>query len=241
MAMKRTTAVLAAALLLIAVGAALAQEGAKSDWLETLAERETLSGDWFGFGEALAEKGLTVGLGATQVYQVNARGGLSTHRRAGRCAGSYDLELEVDFEKFVDLRGGSMFLLAEGSWSEGIDEPSVGSLFGVNADAGGDQTAALTQCWYEQALLDCLLRVRLGKISLTGGFECRGCPAAFDGNAFANDETGQFLNGALVNNPTIPFPDNGLGVAAYIQPLEWMYLAAGVADADADARETERL
>ena len=43
---------------------------------------------------------------------------------------------------------------------------------------------------------------RFGKLDITGGFECRGCPVAFDGSAFANDPSGQFLNGALANNPT---------------------------------------
>ena len=61
---------------------------------------------------------------------------------------------------------------------------------------------------------------------------------AFDGNSFANDETAQFLNGALVNNPTIPFPDNGLGAVVYLEPVAWWYVSAGVADAQADARET---
>jgi len=79
---------------------------------------------------------------------------------------------------------------------------------------------------------------RLGKVDLTGGFDCRGCPVAFDGNRYANDETTQFLNGSLVNNPTIPFPDGGLGAAVYVTPVEWWYIAAGVADAQADGRET---
>ena len=75
-------------------------------------------------------------------------------------------------------------------------------------------------------------------LDIGGGFECRGCPVSFDGSAFANDETAQFLNGALVNNPTIPFPDKGLGLVLYYNPIQWWYLGAGVADAEADARES---
>jgi len=204
----------------------------------SLWERDTLTNNWFGLGEKLEDIGLSVGLGATQVYQHNLRGGAGTHRRAGRYTGSYDLELNVDLEKLAGLPGASMYLLAEGSWSDGIDASSIGSLFGVNDDAGGDREIDVTELWYEQALLDGKLRIRAGKIDLTAGFECRGLPSAFDGNAYANDETAQFLNGALVNNPTIPFPDNGLGVMAHLQPLECWYLAAGVSDARADARQT---
>jgi len=101
----------------------------------------------------------------------------------------------------------------------------------------GCRTIDLTEFWYEQALWDGRVRFRIGKLDLTGTFECRGCPVSFDGNSFANDETAQFLNAALVNNPTIPFPDCGLGAIVHLEPLEGLYVSAGVADADADARE----
>jgi len=204
----------------------------------SLADRETLSGDWWGLGERLSETGVRIGLGATQAYQFNVNGGTATHRHAGRYAGSYDLELDVDLERLAGLKGGAVYALAEGSWSDGLDASSVGSLFGVNGDAGGDRSIDVTELWYEQALADGRVRVRLGKIDLTGGFECRGCSVAFDTNAYANDETLQFINGALVNNPSIPFPDNGIGVAAMVEVLPGWYVAGGVADAQADARET---
>jgi len=203
----------------------------------SLFERETLTDNWFGLGEELNNRGIAIGLFATQVYQQNIHGGLSTHRRSGRYAGSYNLELEFDLETMLNLAGGSITVEAEGSWSEGIDGPAVGSLFGVNDDAGGYRSMDVTQLYYEQSLLEGALRIRIGKLNLTGGFECRGCPVAFDGNTFANNETTQFLNGAFVNNPTIGFPEEGLGVVAYFQPSDCCYIAAGIADAQADARE----
>lgn len=128
---------------------------------------------------------------------------------------------------------------AEGSWSksEGIDGPSVGSFFGVNGDAGGNRTMDLTEVWYEQAFGD-TVKLRFGKLDIGGGFECRGCPVSFDGNAFANDETAQFLNNALVNNPTIPMPDVGIGAILFFNPVDYWYASAGIADAQADGRET---
>jgi len=218
--------------------AAVAGEPPKVSEVPSLWKRQTLTNEGFGLGEKLAERGVSVNLGVTQIYQQNLRGGLSTQSRSGRYPGSYDLELELDTEKLFHLPGGTISALTEGSWSEGIDASSVGSLFGVNDDAGGDRTMDVTELWYEQAFLDGRLRFRLGKIDLTSGFECRGRPVAFDANTYANDETSQFLNSALVNNPTIPFPDNGLGIVAYLQPVDWWYISAGVADAEADARET---
>jgi len=238
MTMKFAQMAVATAVAMVSFTQAFAEEPPNGSTTPTLWERETLTDDWFGLGRKLAEQGVSVNLGLTQAYQANLRGGMSTHRRSGRYAGSYDLELELDTEKLFRLPGGRVFAHAEGSWSEGIDASSVGSLFGVNDDAGGNRSIDLTELWYEQALFDRRLRLRLGKVDLTGGFECRGCSVGFDGSAYANDETSQFLNGALVNNPTIPFPENGLGIAAYLQPLKWWYVAVGVADAQADARET---
>jgi len=97
----------------------------------------------------------------------------------------------------------------------------------------------VTELWYEQSMFDGTLLLRVGKMDLvTGGFECGGFPVAFDRSAFANDETSQFLNGALVNNPTIPFPVYALGISAFYNPIDWWYAAAGVLDAQNDARET---
>ncbi|MFH0965453.1 MAG: carbohydrate porin, partial [Planctomycetota bacterium] len=186
----------------------------------------------------LSERGLDVSFGLTQIFQQNVRGGVTSNRKAARYSGSYDLELNLDMEKIAGIAGGRIYLLTEGSWSEGIDPIAVGSLFGVNADAGGNRSADVTQLFYEQAFPGAGITVRLGKLDLTGGFECRGCPVSFDGNSFANDQTAQFLNGALVNNPTIPFPDCGLGVVVHFEPVEWLYFSVGTADAEADARET---
>jgi len=211
---------------------------AQGDDHAALWECDTLTGGFFGLTDALEDVGISLGLSTTCVFQINTEGGLSTNTTSGRFSGSYDLELEFDLEKLINLPGGTIVSVAQGSYCDGISDASVGSLFGVNGDAAGDRSIDLAELWYEQALLEETFRLRVGKLCLTGGFECRGCPVAFDGNSFANDETAQFLNDALINNPTIPFPDNGLGIAAYWNPAEWWYCGLGVADAQADVRET---
>jgi porin len=105
-------------------------------------------------------------------------------------------------------------------------------------DGAGRRAMDVTEVWYEQAMFDETLRLRFGKLDIGGGFECRGCPVSFDGSAYANDETAQFLNSALVNNPQIPMPDVGLGAVLYWNPIEWWYASIGAADAQADGRET---
>jgi len=216
------------------------QADSEQDHIHNIWERKTLTDGFFGLNDKLADKGIEIGLGVTNIYQQNLRGGISTHRRAGRLSGSYDLELSADFEKLLGIEGGSVFMHTEGVWSKsaGIDEPSVGSAFGVNGDARNRRTIDVTELWYEQSLLDETMRIRLGKMDLTCGFEHHNCPVSFDCSSYANDETTQFLNGALINNPTIPFPDYGLGVAVHYTPLGSWYVSAAVADAQADLRET---
>ena len=236
--MKLVHITVAIVLMTMLSSSALAEHSSSHAGEPSLWERDTLTNNWFGLGESLNESGVAINLSLTQILQNNLAKGRSTHRRAGRYTGSYDLEFELDTETLFQLPGGTIYAHVEGSWSDGIDASSVGSLFGVNGDAAGDRSIDLTELWYEQALLGDNLRIRVGKLDLTGGFQYRGYPLSFDGSSYANDETAQFMNGALVNNPTIPFPDRGLGLVLYYQPLDWLYFGAGVADAQADDRET---
>jgi hypothetical protein len=57
----------------------------------------------------------------------------------------------------------------------------------------------------------------------------------FDTNAAANCEIVQFLSASLVNDPLIPFPQPGTGVAARLVPIRSFYVQAAAADAAADA------
>ena len=201
---------------------------------------DTLTGGFWGLNDRLADDGIEIGFGITNIYQSNVKGGLSTHNKRGRYSGSYDLQLTADTQKLLGIEGGSLYVHGQGWWpkSGGIDAASIGSAFGVNGCAGARDTLVITEFWWEQTMLDDTLRLRLGKLDMTGGFEHHGCPVSFDCSSYANDESSQFLNNALINNPTIPFPDYGLGAILYWNPIEWWYASVGVADAQADARET---
>jgi len=72
----------------------------------------------------------------------------------------------------------------EGGWpdTDGIDGRSVGSVFGVNADAVGNRTMDVKQLFYEGILFSDNLTVMAGKIDFTG---------VFDTSAYADDECSQ--------------------------------------------------
>ncbi len=200
---------------------------------------ENVSSGLASLNAQMADSGLEFGFGVTNVYLQNVRGGLSKHNKAGRFAGSYDLELTADLQKLFGADGGIIYVHTEGRWSKtDYDGKSVGSVFGVNGDYGGRRSMDVVELWYEGRALDGSLVFRAGKMDLTGGFECHGCPVSFDGSAFANDESAQFLNSALVNNPTIPFPDYALAVSMFYNPSDTWYVSAAAADAQNDARET---
>lgn len=200
---------------------------------------ETLTDGLFGINRDLEPSGIDFAMSLTSIYQVNAKGGRSTNQRQGRWSGSYDLEMNADLQRLLGIDNAVLYLHGESTWSrQDIDATSVNSAFGVNGDFGGRNTFSVIELWYEQSFFDDTLRIRLGKLDMTGGFECRGCAVSFDGNAYANDENTQFLNSALINNPTIPFPDYGLGAIVFWNPVENWYLSFGAADAQADLRET---
>ncbi len=240
--MNKTRIVLSVVLLLSTAGLSRAEntEQEQTERPVNIWRQDTLTDGFFGFNDKLSDIGIELGLSVTNIYQQNVHGGISTHRRAGRYSGSYDLELSADMQKLLGFEGASLYVHTEGWWSksEGIDGPSVGSVFGVNGDAMPRNSMVVTELWYQQSMFDGTFLLRVGKMDITGGFECHGCPVAFDSSLFANDETAQFLNSALVNNPTIPFPDHALGIAGFYSPIERWYLSAAVVDAQNDFRET---
>ena len=193
---------------------------------------EQLTGDWGGARTWLADRGLTFNLGMTSILQSNAHGGVRTHD-ADRFSGSVDLEATLDLEAMKLLKGGKLYVFTQGSWDDGVSGHGYpGDLLGVNGDATGDEAIDVRELWYEQSFLDNKVRVRFGKINLS---------VDFDTNAYANDETSQFMNVGLINTFNLPFPGaalGALGAQIVTTPCEWFYFGAGAADAQGDWRET---
>ena len=177
----------------------------------------------------LTDAGLEFGFGLTTIYQRNVKGGHSTDTRSGEFVGSYDVELTADLQRLLGI-DGTLFIHGEGGWSdsEGIDHASVASSFSVNADAIGNRSLDIVELFYSVGLSDGLT-LTVGKIDFT---------RFFDASVYANDEAAQFLDGALVNNPAIPFPDYCLGLIASMELGETGFLAVGLGDAHADCRTT---
>lgn len=190
--------------------------------------------------EQLFGTGITWGAGLTQVYQHNAHGGLSTESRSGRYSGSYDLQASADLDRILGWSNSTAYMLLEGGWPRvgNIDPAAVGSYFGVNGDAIDGEWIDVAELWFLRSFAGDRLFLQVGKADLSAGIEYRDVVSAFDLNAYANDEHGQFLNGAFVNNPTIPFPAYTLALSAVAKLSDqWQFAAAGATqsgDADID-------
>jgi len=186
---------------------------------------------FLGLNDKLANSGIEFGGGLTAVYQTNVKGGTSTSQRSGRYIGRYDLEMSMDLEKLLGIEGGSFFVHGWGGWpnEEGIDGHSVGSAWGINALSVGNRGLDIVEAFYEGPFFSENLTIAIGKLDFTG---------IFDASEYADDECGQFLNAALVDDPTIPFPQQSLGVVLNWAITDSWYLMGGVGDAQADVRET---
>ncbi|MBS3820636.1 MAG: carbohydrate porin [Phycisphaerae bacterium] len=204
------------------------------------ARRYTQSG-LLGMGQLLADKmalyrqtGLYVVGRHTQTYQMNlhSESGIFTGRHSGRWQGRYDVDMHWDMEPLLKLKGASVHMTATGHWSNGLNASSVGAFMNVSSygtyRGNGDEAIYVSQYFYDQQLLDEKVLVRLGKFALGN----------FDRNYFAEDPSRQFMNAALSSNPSIPFPEAGLGVMVDVRPLPEFYVTAAVVDANADSRET---
>jgi Carboxypeptidase regulatory-like domain len=74
------------------------------------------------------------------------------------------------------------------------------------------------EAWVRTEFFSQKLAISAGRLDLTN---------YFDRNAFANDETSQFISDALVNNPALGLAVNGAGVAGVFDPKNGFALKAG--------------
>ena len=165
----------------------------------TVARRESIGEKIEAALQEAEAKKVTVGGAARAGVQQVINGRDGQNKLFGE--GSVDLTLlyrpMVRTTLFVDL---------EAIGGPGPDR-RLGSLSRVNADAetlgGQDDKLTVREAWLGLRFINDRLDLFVGKLDPTN---------YFDRNPFANDETTQFLNAALVNNPMLKQPPNGPGL-----------------------------
>ena len=174
-----------------------------------------------GIGEQLGN--LHIGVGLTGIVQGSLDADDITPAGANHADANWSLDLEI--ESPIGEHGVG-FVAIEAGQGEGLND-ELGVFHSVNGDAADSGSGLdVIEAWYEHYFRDDTVTLTVGKLDLSN---------YVDGNAVANDETAQFLNGGLVNSLAIEFPeDNGAGVHVGVYPNEFIELNFGWAESDAD-------
>ena len=101
---------------------------------------------------------------------------------------------------------------------------NIGSLWRTDGTYG-ENHFFISQLWWEQHLFDNKLIFRVGKIDQSDYIDSFNFSSA---KLF-------FINSAFSSNPTISYPGNGLGVAAFYHPNKFFYVLSSLGDANGDS------
>ena len=159
--------------------------------------RSTLTGDWGGLRNDLADKGVTFDMSLTQVSQGVVSGGINETWRYG---GRGNLTINVDTQKLGLWPGGFLTVQVEGNFASSVNN-KTGALLAVNSNqlypmpyssgVNDGDNLDVPQLSFLQ-FFSPYAAVFLGKIDTTAG----------DANAFAHGKGDtQFLNFAFNFNP----------------------------------------
>ena len=189
------------------------------------------TGDWGGARSDLKDQGISISVRNMVEYMVNMHGGRET-KNGSDFAGSYDFNIYLDLEKMNLIPGGSLYFQAKGSFggeASDFDREKIGALYKTNQDSGIEEPVWIDKWWWQQKLFDDKLEFVLGRLSTVKDY--------IDMNKVAGHEDKQFMNNALVRNPTIPHKN---GIAAFVkyEPVDWFYVLTLAIDPQAVSRRT---
>ena len=140
---------------------------------------------------AFGDEGITLDAGGTIVGQQSSKQNSAIKK---------DLTASVDLTADADLGFGSLHIYVEGSSTPDVSASSL--VAGANADAG---TATNSVSRGRVQLSEISFGTDIGAVNVNIGV--LDLTVFADATDTANDETAQFLANALVNNPSIAFPD----------------------------------
>jgi porin len=195
----------------------IASEGSSPEnpvnpYIGDLFTRQRLTGDWWGTRSALADRGVTFDLFATQFYQGIARGGDQTGFPYG---GKLDYLLNVDGGKLGAWKGLFLNMHAEtryGRSTNEIDGLIAPSNIPLNFPEEDTNITSITGLKITQALSE-NFAIYLGKINTLDEYPLRYSPG------LGNNRPGLegFMNTSLVFNPivarTVPYSTAAVGAA----------------------------
>ncbi|OGI20976.1 MAG: hypothetical protein A2255_07820 [Candidatus Melainabacteria bacterium RIFOXYA2_FULL_32_9] len=173
------------------------------------------TGDWGGLRTKLEENGINLQTEYTMEPFMNLR-----DRVPVDYFGNLDVTLELETEKMKLWRGGKFFVYFQQNHGNGITDRYINDIQTLSNIDPGKSYTHISEYWYEQGLFDNRFRVKLGKQDANEDF----C---------ALDYAGDHINSSFGLIPTVPiptFPNPGLGVATFIEPIDLISIGAGFYD-----------
>ena len=176
-----------------------------------------LTGDWAGARGALESHG--VDFNGSLITEWS---GVFEGESAGKSAFRFLLDLNVSFDLglLAGIEGGTVFADFQNA-DTGVGGLDHGAFQAYSNIALSDSITQLSQLWYEQWLLDRLVRVKVGKVDANTEFAY--VPAA-----------GGFINASAGFTPTIvafpTYPNGATSVNLFVYPSDELYFGAGVYD-----------
>ncbi len=197
---------------------AAAEPAALNPYAGDLHARLRMTGDWWGTRSALADRGLTFDLFATQFYQGVAAGG---REREFEFGGKLDYLFNLDGGKFGLWQGSALNLHAEthyGTSVNNIDGLLAPSNLPLSFPDPDKSISSITGLKLSQLVSEDVM-VFLGKINTLDEYGFRYAPAL----GMNRPGLEGFMNTSLVFNPivarTVPYSAAGVG-AAYLREGE---------------------
>lgn len=187
--------------------------------------RPNLLGDPGGVRGALAARGVTFGLVETAEVLGNVSGGV---RRAGVFEGVAQLSLVVDTDKAFGLRGGTFNVSAFQIHGRGLSANALGNNIQTVSSLEAERGTLLDELWYEQALFDDRLSIRVGQLAADTEFMTSRYAALFVNHTFgwATFPSVNLPSGG----PSFPLATPGLRVKA--KPAEALTVMLGLFNGD---------
>lgn len=174
------------------------------------------TGNWFGVRDQLEEKGIHFHADLILDYAKNLKGGADTEGEAWEHL--LTVSVEVDFATLLNWPGTFYIAFDQQHGQSASDE--VGD-FQLTSDVTADGLTQISELWYEQRFFEDKLGITLGKIDAYNYFA-------------VNDNAGDFIHGSTnfpATNLLMPtYPDPALGIVVWAEPVEWLYVRAGLFD-----------
>lgn len=179
-------------------------------------QRKYMTGDWLGYRTNLENHGVTISSSYRIDNFMKLHGG-AVPQNIPQFEGQYYLAADLDTEKLHLWKNGRFYLNFINNAGHGISQ-DVGDFQLVNA-YDYDPFTSLIEYWYEHKFWDNKLKLKTGRQDIN--FDFIYMPAAQE---FAN-------GGFYTENVPLPtYPNTTLGLAALVQPKNWIALRTGFFD-----------